>query len=100
MKLLSALLTLSLLAMAADRPIPPFEMSIERLDPAFDKLVAPAAKVEKLAEGFTWSEGPTWINGGVVFSDVPTNIAYRWKEGMTKAEVFLNPSGMTVPTPG
>jgi len=75
-------------------------MSIERLDPAFDKLVAPSAKVEKLAEGFTWSEGPTWIDGGVVFSDVPTNIAYRWKEGMTKAEVFLNPSGMTVPTPG
>jgi gluconolactonase len=99
MKFLSALLTLPLLAVAAE-PIPPFEMSIERLDPAFDKLVALTAKVEKLAEGFTWSEGPTWIDGAVVFSDVPTNIAYRWKEGVTKAEEFLKPSGMTVPTPG
>jgi gluconolactonase len=100
MKLLSALLFIPLAAVAADRPIPPFEMSIERLDPAFDKLVAPGTKVEKLAEGFTWSEGPVWINESVVFSDVPTNIAYRWKEGMTKAEEFLNPSGLTTPTPG
>ena len=100
MKVLAALLSLPVLALAADRPIPPFEMSIERLDPAFDKLVAPEAKVEKLAEGFTWSEGPTWIDKGVTFSDVPENVAYRWKEGMTKAEVFLKPSGMTTPTPG
>src|SRR5688500_11677119 len=100
MKLFTALLGLPVLACAAERPIPPFEMSIERLDPAFDKLVAPTASVEKLAEGFTWSEGPTWIDGGVTFSDVPENIAYRWKEGMTKAEVFLKPSGLSKPTPG
>ena len=100
MKFLAALLSVPVFALAADRPIPPFEMSIERLDPAFDKLVAPDAKVEKLAEGFTWSEGPTWFDKSVTFSDVPENIAYRWKEGMTKAEVFLKPSGMTTPTEG
>jgi gluconolactonase len=100
MKLLSALLGLSAWAVAAERGLPPFEMSIERLDPAFDKLVASEAKVEKLAEGFTWSEGPTWFEGGVVFSDVPENIAYRWKEGLTKAEVFLKPSGLSTPTQG
>ena len=100
MKILSALLSLAACAFAAERPIPPFQMSIERLDPAFDKIVAPDAKVEKLAEGFTWSEGPTWIDRGVVFSDVPENIAYRWKEGLIKAEIFLNPSGLTTPTPG
>jgi gluconolactonase len=77
-----------------------FQGGIERLDPAFDKLVAPDAKIEKLAEGFTWSEGPTWFDGGLVFSDVPQNIIYRWKEGMTSAEVFIKPSGMTTPVPG
>ncbi len=77
-----------------------FRGSIERLDPAFDALIAPSAQVEKLAEGFNWSEGPTWYEGGVVFSDVPENIAYRWKEGMKSAEVFLKPSGMTTPTAG
>ena len=100
MKFLSALLSVPLVALAADRPVPPFEMSVERLDPAFDQLIAPAAKVEKLAEGFTWSEGPTWYKDAVVFSDVPENIAYRWKEGMAKAEVFLKPSGLSTPTAG
>lgn len=77
-----------------------FKGGFERLDPAFDALVAPHAKIEKLAEGFEWSEGPTWYEGAVLFSDVPENIIYRWKEGMTSAEVFLKPSGMTTPTAG
>ena len=33
---------------------------VERLDPAFDKIVRPGAKVEVLASGFTWTEGPVW----------------------------------------
>lgn len=77
-----------------------FKGGIERLDSAFDALVAPAAQIEKLAEGFNWSEGPTWFEGAVVFSDVPENVAFRWKEGMKSAEVFLKPSGMTTPTAG
>ena len=77
-----------------------FKGGIERLDPTFDALVAPTAQIEKLAEGFVWSEGPTWFEGAVLFSDVPENIVFRWKEGMKSAEVFLKPSGMTTPTPG
>ena len=87
-------------ALFAAEPLPPFEMSIERLDPALDALIAPDTKVEKLAEGFNWSEGPTWFQGSVVFSDVPENIVYQWKAGATKADIFLKPSGMTTPTPG
>ncbi len=97
---LPLLLLLPVLAFAADEKLPPFEMSIERLDPALDALIAPGTTVEKLAEGFNWSEGPTWYRGSVVFSDVPENIVYQWKPGATKAEVFIKPSGMTVPTPG
>jgi gluconolactonase len=89
-----------LIAIAADEQLPPFNMSIERLDPALDALIAPDAKVEKLAGGFNWSEGPTWYNGALVFSDVPENIIYRWKPGSTTAEVFLTPSGMTIATEG
>lgn len=84
---------------AAPSPLPTVG-TIERLDPAFDALIAADAKLEKLAEGFKWSEGPVWYEGAVVFSDVPQNIAYRWKEGMTAAEVFLKPSGLLNPTPG
>ncbi len=88
------------LALFAAEPIPEFNVSIERLDPAFDKLVPPTAQIEKLAEGFVWSEGPTWFQGSVVFSDVPENIIYQWKPGATKATVFMQPSGMLKPTPG
>lgn len=88
------------LALAADRVAPAFAGKIERLDPAVDRLIAADAKLEKLADGFTWSEGPVWYAGGVVFSDVPKNVAYRWKEGAKAAEVFLKPSGLLTPTPG
>src|SRR3954465_14136095 len=42
----------------------------ERLDPALDAVLAKDARVEKLAEGFDWSEGPVWMPGGyLLFSD-------------------------------
>jgi len=89
-----------LIAMAAEKKSSVFDGRIERFDPAFDQLVAANAKLEKLAEGFTWSEGPVWFNGELIFSDVPENVAYRWKAGMSKAEVFLKPSGLLTPQPG
>jgi gluconolactonase len=68
------------------------------LDPRFDNLIGSEAKIEKLAEGFEWSEGPVWIRSGdyLLFSDVPRNTVYRWKEGEGLAE-FLKPSGYTGP---
>jgi hypothetical protein len=89
-----------LAVVAADEALPPFEMSIERLDPKLDTLIAPGTKVEKLAQGFNWSEGPTWYKETLVFSDVPENIVYQWKPGTTKAEVLIKPSGLTKPTAG
>lgn len=74
--------------------------AIERVDPALDKLIAPDAKIEKLCEGFTWSEGPVWKDGALLFSDVPENIIYRWKPGTNQAEIFLKPSGMLTPREG
>ena len=97
--LVGAALAFSLSAMAAEK-IPAFTGRIERFAPAFDQLVAADATIEKLADGFTWSEGPVWYRGEVVFSDVPENVAYRWKEGMSRAEVFLKPSGLLTPQPG
>jgi gluconolactonase len=99
MKRFLPFLVLPLTLFAADAPHP-FSGSIERLDPAFDQIVPATAQVEKLAEGFNWSEGPTWFQESVVFSDVPENIIYQWKPGTTSAAVFLKPSGLLTPTPG
>ncbi|MFD1141704.1 SMP-30/gluconolactonase/LRE family protein [Larkinella insperata] len=74
--------------------------SIERLDAKLDALIPKDAKLEVLASGFDWSEGPVWIkgsgggNGYLLFSDVPQNTVYKWseKEG---SQAFMKPSGYT-----
>jgi gluconolactonase len=73
---------------------------IERLDPRLDEILARDAKLEKLAEGFDWSEGPVWLKRGqvLVFSDVPQNVVYRYIEGQGVSE-YLKPSGYTGSTP-
>lgn len=73
--------------------------SIERLDPALDAILAPGTEIDTLCTGFDWAEGPVWDPkaGGLLFSDVPRNTIYRWREGMTEAEVWMKPSGFTGP---
>ena len=78
---------------APAKPKRPFQPGLERLDPELDRLIAPGTEVEKLAAGFSWSEGPVWSGGALLFSDVPENTMYRWQEGQTAAEIFLKPSG-------
>ena len=75
--------------------------TIERFDPRFDQLIAPGARIERLAEGFDWSEGPVWVakDKALLFSDVPGNTVYKWAEGLSKPEVFLRPSGYTGSAP-
>jgi gluconolactonase len=77
------------------KPYPTFGKII-RHDPRFDKLVPKDAKIEKLATGFKWTEGPVWIKDGgyLLFSDIPNNTINKWKEG-EGISVFLKPSGYT-----
>lgn len=76
---------------------------IIKLDPALDALVEPGTKIEVLASGFDWTEGPVWVaekkhpaGGYLLFSDIPRNQVVRWDEGVG-AEIFLKPSGYTGP---
>ena len=74
--------------------------SIERLDPALDQLIPKGAKLEVLAEGFEWTEGPLWISQGayLLFSDIPPNSIYKWKAGDGHS-LYLKPSGYTSAQP-
>ncbi len=52
--------------------------SVERLSPALDELVPRDAHIEKLAEGFLFTEGPVWHpDGYLLFSDPNANTIYR-----------------------
>ncbi|MFT4024648.1 MAG: SMP-30/gluconolactonase/LRE family protein [Flavihumibacter sp.] len=66
------------------------------LDPAFDALVAPDAKMDILAEGLQWTEGPVWVRDSafLLFSDVKQNTIFKWQDG-AGLTVFLRPSGYT-----
>jgi len=70
--------------------------TIERVDPAFDRLVPQGAILEKLEQGFEWTEGPVWIRQGafLLFSDIPNNVIHKWQEGKGISQ-FLKPSGYT-----
>ena len=74
--------------------------TITGFDPRFDQLVPKNAKLEKIAEGFTWVEGPVWHKQGgyLLFSDIPANAVYRWtpEKGVS---LFLKNSGYSGATP-
>jgi gluconolactonase len=76
----------------------PLVGGVEQIDPTLDKLVDPTAKVEVLAQGYKWSEGPVWTGGALLFSDVPNNVVWRWSEATGVTE-FLRPSGYTGSVP-
>ncbi len=69
---------------------------VVRLDPAMDRLLPPGARLERLADGFTWLEGPLWDRaaGALLFTDIPANSVFRWTRERG-AELFLRPSGYT-----
>lgn len=77
-----------------DKKTYPTMGTIERDDPQFDRLVPPGARIEKLADGMDWAEGPVWIkeDGCLLFSDIPKNSIYKWKEGEGKT-LYLKPAG-------
>ncbi|MEW6683361.1 MAG: SMP-30/gluconolactonase/LRE family protein [Nitrospirota bacterium] len=97
---LAAALSLSV-GWAIEAPSAPSGLAkLVRLDPRFDQLVPPGATLEKLADGFTWVEGPIWQRSGryLLFSDIPANAVLKWKEG-DGISVFLTPSGYAGPRP-
>jgi gluconolactonase len=52
---------------------------VTRLSPALDALVPRDARIEKLADGFLFTEGPVWHpDGYLLFSDPNANNIYRW----------------------
>lgn len=71
---------------------------ITRDDAALDEIVSPDAKIEKLAGGFLFTEGPIWIprsadsDGYLLFSDPNNNVIYRWTQD-GQLSIFMTKSG-------
>jgi gluconolactonase len=90
--------------------------SIVRIDPALDAIVPKDAQIEKLADGFTFIEGPLWRPSNVLwFSDVVGNVVRQWNPDGKVTEIlrpggydgaalpaggFVGPNGMTADKDG
>jgi gluconolactonase len=68
-------------------------MGIEVKSDKLTELVDPGAEVERVATGFTFTEGPIWnhAEGYLLFSDMPGDVRRRWSESGGVEEV-MNPS--------
>ncbi len=69
---------------------------IEKFDASLDAIIKSNASIEKIAEGFEWSEGPLWVQekNMLLFSDVPADKVYKWTAAHG-LELYLSPSGYT-----
>jgi len=93
------IISLGLLAIVASSSqvvtLPRREMvgQVERLDPALDAIVPRDVAIEKLADGFKWTEGPVWIHAGyLLFAEIPSNRIMKWTP-QAGVSVFMHPSG-------
>ena len=64
------------------------------IDPSFAKYRLSLAKVERIATGMRWSEGPVWFGDGrfLLWSDIPNNRIMKWDEATGAVSVFRKPS--------
>ncbi len=66
---------------------------INKNDPSLDEIISPGTKIQKLAGGFQFTEGPVWHpDGYLLFSDPNANKIYRWSQD-GQVTVFRTKSG-------
>jgi gluconolactonase len=71
--------------------------AVQILDQSFARYRLNLAKIERLATGFRWAEGPVWLGDTrqLVWSDVPGNRMMRWDEETGAVSVFRKPSNFS-----
>jgi gluconolactonase len=69
---------------------------IETIDPRLEGLLDPGAELERVAEGFVFTEGPVWDFRArrLLFSDIPADTMYVWDAGEGARE-YRKPSSFS-----
>src|SRR5262245_51128773 len=71
--------------------------NVIEIDAALKELLPASAKIEKLAGGFGFVEGPIWMKEEyILFSDIPNNAIMKWTPD-GKVSTFRKPSGYNGP---
>jgi gluconolactonase len=68
--------------------------AVKVVDPSFNRYRIGLAKVERIASGMRWCEGPVWFGDSrtLVWSDIPNNRMMKWDEETGAVGVFRKPS--------
>ncbi len=63
----------------------------------YEQIVPPGARPQKLAEGFTFTEGPTWLKGRLYFSDMffQNPAGNDWTGSPARSRLIVMESGGT-----
>ena len=79
----------------ADEPAAPSSAGeLELRDPAFDRIVPADARIELVATGYVFTEGPLWLpDGALLFSDIPENVIHRLAAGASSTTRWLEKAG-------
>src|SRR5436189_6344419 len=67
---------------------------VKIIDPSFARYRVNLAKVERIATGMRWAEGPVWFGDGryLLWSDIPNNRVMRWDEETGAVSAFREPA--------
>ena len=68
---------------------------LEVKDPSLHDLIAPDAPIERVAGGFAFTEGPVWLSGCLLFSDIPNKRIARWRRLPEGPELTTYATGMS-----
>jgi gluconolactonase len=87
--------TLELFAAERATSAQPVELEVGRVGSGLDQIVPADARLERVAGGFEFTEGPVWTrDGALLFSSPNTNVIYRWTP-LGALTVFRPKSGYT-----
>lgn len=68
--------------------------NIITIQPELSEVINPDTKIEKIAEGFQFTEGPVWHpDGYLLFSDPNTNVIYKYDPLSMNVSVYITKSG-------
>jgi len=69
--------------------------AVRVLDERFAALRLPLAKIERLATGCRWAEGPVWVGDArcLLWSDIPNDRILRWDEETGAVSAWRKPAG-------
>ena len=69
---------------------------VVKINEELNKVIDLKAKIEKLADGFQFTEGPVWHpDGYLLFSDPNTNVIYKYDPKIGNVSIYMTKSGYT-----